>query len=82
MFSVSLRGLRCQKGEVYFVFLFVNRASYSLKDRPLDSVLSISFVKVPKSDCFVHCRFLNFSALKEAIRGARSICLNSGYNVS
>ena len=48
MFSVSLRGLRCHKGEVYFVFLCVNRASDSLKDRPLR--FNRLHKKVPKSD--------------------------------
>ena len=41
----------------------------------------LRFGKVSESDRFVDELVLNFAALKEAIKGARSLCLNSGYNV-
>ena len=77
MFSASLRGLRCQKGNVNVLCLIVQNT-----DRYDSIYLSTVKWSVSRWDYFVLCCILNFSALKEAIRGVRSLCLNSGYNVS
>ena len=98
MFSVPFRGLISQKGRIFqLMFCFSSTCDNSTSVAvdgiiavDLSTVFDIVAVCMKKSFNVVHDAVLIhlfsfcgiFSALKETIRGVRSLCLNSGNNVS